>query len=350
MTRATAAWLCLLAACGSPPPSVVIVERDAAVDADPGLPDLTVNALRAEVDLSVEQALFASDACELEPDEQCIAAPGLRRLLRFSVETPNIGGADLFVGAPRSDNPVFQYSACHEHYHFLGYAEYSLVDEQGNAALTGRKQAFCLVDTLRVLDDPDVPETARYRCNYQGIQRGWSDVYASSLPCQYLDITDVPDGRYMLRVHVNHVGTLAESDTTNNVAEIPVYIGAPALLTPTEPCIHGDDHSLAQPNRECEWAFAGTWDCTPGTSIRMGCADACGLGSCTGEPMLRICESGVANCSSGRALGHNEGDCASSCPRVIGIHCPASGRVDAYVASLHPGEPFTCNLELQQSP
>ena len=69
---------------------------------------------------------------------------------------------------------------------------------------------------------------AKYTCSNQGISVGWSDVYDASLDCQWIDVTGVAPGQYLLRVTINggpngaHV--FAESDYTDNVATVPVTI------------------------------------------------------------------------------------------------------------------------------
>ncbi len=54
---------------------------------------------------------------------------------------------------------------------------------------------------------------------FQGISAGCADIYYSSLGCQYLDITGVPNGNYQLRVTVDPFGRFAELDESNNVAQ-----------------------------------------------------------------------------------------------------------------------------------
>jgi len=50
--------------------------------------------------------------------------------------------------------------------------------------LTGRKQAYCMEDTQRVVAGPDVACSKEFDCSNQGIQRGWSDLYGNTLDCQ----------------------------------------------------------------------------------------------------------------------------------------------------------------------
>ena len=85
----------------------------------------------------------------------------------------------------------------------------------GNVVAAGHKVGFCLEDAHSWSSNAN-PQV-KYDCNYQGIQAGWADVYAAGLPCQYIDITGVPPGDYVLRLAINPAGLLPEADTNNNV-------------------------------------------------------------------------------------------------------------------------------------
>jgi hypothetical protein len=156
------------------------------------------------------------------------APPGLadRMLLRFDTVSANRGTADLVVGAPPpagENSDVFEWSQCHGHHHVRDYASYELLDATGTAVLTARKQSFCLQDDEDV--QPGVPPTG-YSCTDQGITRGWADVYGRYLPCQWIDITAIPAGSYTLRIVVNPLHTLPESNYDNNTFTVPVTVPA----------------------------------------------------------------------------------------------------------------------------
>ena len=256
----------------------------------------------------------------------------------------------MVLGQPSPENGDFVFSECHAHYHFEGFADYELVDPGGDTVAVGRKQAFCLVDSNRFSDDPSVAETSRYSCAFQGIQRGWSDVYSSALPCQFLDVTGIDPGAYTLRVEINRDGALEELDETNNVIELPVDLGDPDLETPTESCDPGLDLRAARSlNRECGWQSAMITSCTPGAVFRAGCNQSCGefsLGQCSGDPMLRICDAAGGNCSHPAAIAAGDDGCQSACPLERDIVCPASGMIEIFLAPKVPGEPVDCTLEL----
>jgi hypothetical protein len=184
-----------------------------------GLPDLTIDVNRLQDSLLFEKRGFGKGSCAAA--EGCVLGNGKRTLMRFDLTTPNIGTADLVLGDPTANPDLFHFDACHGHYHFEGYAWYELINASGTQIITGRKQAFCLMDSEPWLPDAG-PRT--YTCSFQGISAGWADTYGRVLDCQWLDITGVPPGNYLLRVTVNPLQQLPESDYSNNIAIVPVTI------------------------------------------------------------------------------------------------------------------------------
>jgi hypothetical protein len=188
------------------------------------LPDLIVDGtyLMATVqedvvDASADMCLFA---------EGCVNGPGLRRVVRFGTRSANVGGADVIVGRPEAGNPSWEFDACHQHYHFEGYASYELLTDGGARLPIGNKNGFCLRD----LDNwTGSASCGTYDCEYQGIGVGCADVYTPDLPCQWIDITDVAAGTYELLVTVNSEDVIRESDTSNNSASVTIEIRADAV-------------------------------------------------------------------------------------------------------------------------
>lgn len=160
---------------------------------------------------------------EIVPAEACSAieggvTPGNRRLLRFTVTTPNIGDADNFIGNPRdhvaANDGLFELDTCHNHFHFKHYATYKLVDATGHVWRSA-KRGFCMLDTDPYLSSlRDAPRNY-WNCGnqdfdgFQGISKGWNDTYVWKLAGQYfvLDGGDgqapVPAGSYYIVVEVN---------------------------------------------------------------------------------------------------------------------------------------------------
>lgn len=174
--------------------------------------------------------------------------PGNRRLLRFTVTTPNIGDADNFIGNPRehfaANDGLFELDTCHRHFHFKNYATYKLIDAESGQVWRAAKRGFCMLDT-----DPYLPSLRDAPRNYwscglqnvdgfQGISKGWNDTYVWKLGGQYfvLDGGDgqapVPAGRYYIEVEVN-----------------PAYSPAPGQPCPrvTDP-LTGLCHQFAESN------------------------------------------------------------------------------------------------------
>ena len=207
-------------------------------------PDLEVDVERVEQSVRIVNEIFhppgepvrldeiapISGNCVLDPSEACVGGPGIRKLLRFDALIHNRGDEDLVLGDPTELPELFEFSACHGHFHFAQASIYELLDEDGNLMAPGRKQGFCLEDTTRSSRETRTPR--RYDCDFQGLQVGWGDLYPAQLDCQWVDVTDVPPGDYVLRVQFNPQGLLADDDPTNNEARVPVRLEAPRSAPP----------------------------------------------------------------------------------------------------------------------
>lgn len=311
-------------------------ESAACVDDQCLLPDLRANQDAVERSLIIRKQTFSENACEIE--EQCITGPGKRRLLQFEGRIENIGTGDLNPGREQN-NPLFEYSQCHGHFHFLDFTDYKLLNADGSVAVQGHKQSFCLVDMERVADyDSPVfgeivhPEPGPSGCSY--LSAGWADIYSVGTPCQWVDVTDVPAGDYMLQVAVNPSGKISEGNVENNVVQVPVHIPADAPCQEQEIC--GD-----VVDQDCDGLpDAGDEDCHA-TPFCCGAADVCGLGDnwqcdCEGLPAWEHhdCDSasgdgGAANaccseddscnwandgvCDCGGQFAWDEQDCERNC-------------------------------------
>lgn len=190
----------------------------------PDLADLVVDGVAAASSLLITHQDFAADACELE--DQCIGAPGTRKLLRFDGVIENLGLGDLVLGNPVA-NPYFIYSVCHGHYHLKDTLTAELIDpatglvvSKGGGQVISHKEGFCIKDVDLIAGDAPV----QYDCQNQGLSSGWADVYARDLSCQWLDVTDAAPGAYTLRLTVNASRLLPESDYENNSVLIPVVV------------------------------------------------------------------------------------------------------------------------------
>jgi hypothetical protein len=248
--------------------------------AQPALPNLIV---RADV-LSRQWVVRDEEIGAVCSAEEGNVTPGLHRLVRFTVMTPNIGSADIRIGDPNehvaAGDGLFEFATCHQHYHFRHYALYELIGENGYV-WRAAKRGFCMLDT-----DPNPayygqpPRAGQFRScgaigipGNQGISAGWADTYRFFLGGQYfvLDGGDgqpvVPVGNYRIRITVNppfapaageacpYTDTLGlchqlpESDYTDNRTEVPIYIpdhpgrqGNGPLAGNNDPVIDDDCH------------------------------------------------------------------------------------------------------------
>ncbi len=183
-----------------------------------GTADLTVDTDVMERSLLITNDSFAPDACELT--EGCIGAPGDRRLLRFSVSIVNLGEGAALVPGPEEAPELYQFDECHGHDHLIGFSNYVLTAEDGSEVL-GHKQGYFMVNIARYCAEAG-PATEHFPS--QGISAGWSDVYVAHYPCQWIDITGVPDGRYQLSVSVDDSDVIPEGDEHPNQVSIAVEI------------------------------------------------------------------------------------------------------------------------------
>ena len=229
MRRAFILAGCLMAACAAPerqsvssiaPTTPVFIQN--TVDTV-GLPDLIVDERATQQGWINREEYLPSTYCSVQ--EGGVTA-GDRNILRFTVTTPNVGDADVFVGSPLShmdpngdgsfadQDGLFEFASCHGHFHFQHYATYKLIDS-GGKTWRAAKRGFCMLDT-----DPYNVGTGDGTWNYrncgnvtrdgfQGISNGWADTYVFKLGGQYfvLDGGDgqpvVPPGVYTIQIEVN---------------------------------------------------------------------------------------------------------------------------------------------------
>ena len=191
-------------------------------------PDLQVST--ATILNSLEVNSFSStDECLVA--EGCITGIGDRTTLRFTTSISNYGNEDFFIGETggvENLNPNFYWDDCHGHAHFEGYANYQIytypeLDPLG----VGHKNGWCVMD-LGAAISSEAPEGANYPscefnygCTTMGISAGCSDTYGSGISCQWVDITDLDEGEYVLAVSTNmetdNYTPQYEIDFSNNV-------------------------------------------------------------------------------------------------------------------------------------
>ena len=145
-----------------------------------------------------------------------------RILLRFGSLTWNLGLKEFTPLLPRSE---WEWHSCHNHYHSMeNFVEYDLLhNETWEKVAEGHKASFCLEDSLCT----GGYSQRHYQCalRNQGISVNCGDWYYSGLDCQWIDVTGVPAGGYILKQNVNPEYLAVESDYRNNVAYCKIDIG-----------------------------------------------------------------------------------------------------------------------------
>jgi hypothetical protein len=134
------------------------------------------------------------------------------------------------VGRARVGEMEFDRRDGHNHWHFLQFARYSLLDETKTEVLRSKKEAFCLAPTDTI--DLTLPGASWTQdlgglstaCGSAGslwvrevLPLGYGDTYGQFLPGQAFNITDLPNGTYYIEVAANPLDVLYEQSKDNNV-------------------------------------------------------------------------------------------------------------------------------------
>jgi hypothetical protein len=320
----------------------------------------------------VEYRYIPPDSCAIS--EQCVGGPGWRRLLLFDAAIQNRGALPLSVGSTAPDSPafqhnVFEFSACHGHYHFRHYGDFSY------GTIPGDKRAFCVESTNRYFNNEQTPLAHDFSCDNQGVAVGWGDTYIAGVECNWIDVTDLavpPVGVTQdLRFILNPDNFLCEGTPVVDAQGNPVYeptsfvteTGAPVSRpvcdftsgyasnnTGTRPVKLLEAGGLvtaactrqqAGPLRDC--GFVKQRDdiaCTPGKKVRLTCRVDDGKP----DQVLRVCENsaklgGIACMYSAALANTTVGDRGTA----VSFTCPAArdasepgGTFSAYVAPVLP--------------
>uniref|UniRef100_A0A672H7X8 Lysyl oxidase homolog n=1 Tax=Salarias fasciatus TaxID=181472 RepID=A0A672H7X8_SALFA len=194
-----------------------------------GLPDLVPDPYAIQAGAYIQRMQMFALRCAAE--ENCLARSAymptvrdidFRVLLRFPQKVKNQGTTDFLPVKPRYQ---WDWHSCHQHFHSMdAFSNYDLLDvASGRRVAEGHKASFCLEDT-----GCEAGFRRRYACtaHTQGLSPGCHDVYAANIDCQWIDITDVPPGNYILKVTVNPDFHVLESDFTNNIVRCEItYTG-----------------------------------------------------------------------------------------------------------------------------
>jgi hypothetical protein len=123
----------------------------------------------------------------------------------------------------------------HDHWHVRDLQEFTIarVSTPGNVLKRGAKSGFCFWDNYRYGSTAN----ARYHpsttsaCELtaagtvpMGLSVGWGDEYPSSIAFQYIDISGLPNGDYLVTVKADHHAEFVEANEGNNAAWATIRI------------------------------------------------------------------------------------------------------------------------------
>lgn len=196
------------------------------------------------------------DLAVLAPFDFTIEVNGDKRLLRFSTVLVNLGPGpfQLFGFDPdgvtgigdtlqvrqqifQSDGTILTIPTTatmvwaadgHNHFHIADLQRIRLQNLQSETLRAIAKTGFCFLDSFVFRSkEPAHYENATFVCNVapnrtvpMGISVLWGDVYRRTIAFQWIDITGLPDGDYLIEIladpPIETGGQFLEADETNN--------------------------------------------------------------------------------------------------------------------------------------
>ncbi len=323
---------------------------------------------------------FQPNSCALI--ESCVGGSGWRRLLTFDSYDHNQGGEPIHIGpvdyavegfgSELIDHNVYVHSACHNHYHFEYYGNFTF----GTGVDELNKNGFCLESTGRISNNELSPLHTPYDCHNQGVSAGWGDLYAAGLLCNWVDVTGVDTSTAPVTRQLTFAsnpdgficeGELEKDSSGNQIWEATAFTTAggdpvdrPACTEApfteendtksvsvtlpqkggmlTQPCT---DPQMLGPARNCGFtAQPSVVSCTAGAQVTLSCTG----GSATQPQVVRVCETsralgGGVDCVHRDALSNTV---LEGVPAMITTTCPAArdateigGQVAIYTAPVY---------------
>lgn len=141
---------------------------------------------------------------------------------------------------------AYEFHATHAHFHYKNFGQSRLwaSNAQGERSgsepvATGNKIGFCPIDidNFGFGEKGDAARTYYFeRCNnptesdasgtymVTGISPGWADVYNWFLADQYIEVSGVEDGYYLLESIADPAETVVESDEHDNSVEVLIRL------------------------------------------------------------------------------------------------------------------------------
>ena len=218
--------------------------------------------------LLVSATALAVDPVELKPDLGMLAPkdfsiqsrPRGVRWLRFDTVVVNVGpglfdvyghgpadaagtlpvaqriqdgvGGWTEVGTPAR---MFFAGDGHNHWHVRDFQDWTIANVNDKAAVLrrGAKTGFCFWDnydyaaTGAIVYHPSTTSACMRRADGtvpMGMSIGWGDEYPSSIAFQYIDITGLPNGDYVVTLEADLGNEFVEVDDANNTSWATIHI------------------------------------------------------------------------------------------------------------------------------
>jgi Lysyl oxidase len=235
--------------------AVFLSPAGSAVGASDRLPDLGMGAL---TNLSIDTTTISG-----------------HRLLRFRTLIANVGAGPFETIGSRQDTSVSEMTVSqriyddtgsyretgtsavmfysgdgHDHWHVRDAEAYELRRlDNGVRVGTGAKHGFCYYDNARyrlsLAGAPPDPVYTASGCGTQsdltvttGLSVGWGDIYAATLPFQWIDITGLKPGHYRLQATADPQNSFLESNDNNNMTWVNIQLKSSSVkIVATGPVI-----------------------------------------------------------------------------------------------------------------
>ncbi len=192
-----------------------------------------------------------------------------QRLLRFTAEITNVGTGPFELRGRRSATTVAEMSVQqqvvnpdgtkslrptgatmiyagdgHDHWHVKDLERYTIHPVDSDTELAhGAKAGFCFSDNAAYrLTLPRAPQSPAYQsCGgpdstrvTMGLSPGWGDVYAWYLAWQWIDVSGLAPGDYVVRARADPQAMFTEANTSNNTTWTKIHITATDQVTVLE--------------------------------------------------------------------------------------------------------------------
>lgn len=198
-----------------------------------GKPDLTIDPQTFVARMEIVDRLFDESGCEFK--EGAVHASGSRRIVRFETVILNSGDGDLVVGDRNDPNNQYAQSfaniPCRSDYYIKDFSRYQLLSLDRTVVLAEQKSGLSMEDSFKV----NGGKSKSFDSSSQGITSGWADSSNKQLAGQWIDITGIPEGDYIVRATINVSNTFDEgANRYTNSVETMIHVPDPGKKVKTD--------------------------------------------------------------------------------------------------------------------